>query len=277
MKSRNTLVTHSIFNFIDNHRDKKWLTNTRYKLLPLVSLTSRSLLDRSEHSNPGAAADGVLLSQPPFSPLPRPPPFLQQMDRVFIKRFSARDHQSSAQRTRHCPFSLAQRSGVICDAKKVLYFSLLYNITRVRFRFGRDPRTRVREIRLAFSSSIFFFRFFSSSALLFFGFTFFFAFRSRQFIVSQSFRRFAPLPCACPHLLEPPIANGTSGPAGRSRDLPKFSTTIEKRKQNEPRGTLVSRSTSNDVQLCCECIPAPDVPRRSNVPIEGRSTSVCSP
>lgn len=32
--SGDTLVTHSIFNFIDNHRDKKWLTNTRYKLLP---------------------------------------------------------------------------------------------------------------------------------------------------------------------------------------------------------------------------------------------------
>lgn len=36
MKFRDTFVTHSIFHFIDNHRDKKWLTNTRYKLLPLV-------------------------------------------------------------------------------------------------------------------------------------------------------------------------------------------------------------------------------------------------
>lgn len=72
MKFRNTLVTHSIFHFIDNHRDKKWLTNTRYKLLSLVFLTSRSFF--SSHQS-FCHCDSSALFHFFFPPLSRSPAF----------------------------------------------------------------------------------------------------------------------------------------------------------------------------------------------------------
>lgn len=92
MKFRDTLVTHSIFHFIDNHRDKKWLTNTRYKLLPLVSLTSRSFFSSHQsfcHRDNSALFRSFFLSRPP-PPLPSSHPVhVMFLSRSFPRHWSS--------------------------------------------------------------------------------------------------------------------------------------------------------------------------------------------
>ena len=110
VKFRDTLVTHSIFHFIDNHRDKKWLTNTRYKLLPLVSLTSRSFFSSHQsfcHRDGSALFRSFFLlpfpSRSPtfFSSLSRPPPPLSSSHPVsrHVLSHSLPHHWSSTNAT----------------------------------------------------------------------------------------------------------------------------------------------------------------------------------
>lgn len=113
MKFRNTLVTHSIFHFIDNHRDKKWLTNTRYKLLSFVFLTSRSFF--SSHQSFCHCDSSALFHF--FFPLclVLPPFFLSShyyhLDNFISSHsialcFLTLSNITDRSRTRHCPFSL---------------------------------------------------------------------------------------------------------------------------------------------------------------------------